>query len=209
MTISVGILKVGHGNILSVVRAANNYCDSIKFVNKPEDFKTINRLIIPGVGSFGYAMQSLKERGLIDSITKSKDDGLPIFGVCLGMQLMFSKSFELGVFKGLGFFDGEVSSIKKNKDESIKVPHVGWNRVESLNKPCTLFNGKLFYFNHSFCVKNVDQTNYDVINLTNYCGTSFVSHIARENVSGAQFHPEKSGEAGLAVYENFLKKKNY
>ena len=117
---------------------------------------------------------------------------------------MFSKSSELGVFRGLGFFDGEVSSIIVNKHESCKVPHVGWNRVESVFDPCGLFDGKLFYFNHSFCVKSVDVANYDVVSLTNYGGTSFVSHIGRENISGVQFHPEKSGEAGLAIYKNFL-----
>ena len=197
----LGIVNHRYANIHSVKKALNYInCNHIE-LNNPSDFNDIDAIILPGVGAFDAAMQVLKNSGMANSLIKANLNKTPIFGICLGMQLLFEKSEE-GSEKGLGLIEGSVKKIIQIDD--IKIPHMGWNETYYQNKS-NIFkkikNKSFFYYVHSYeCV----PLNKDVItSYTNY-GNKICSSIENENIIATQFHPEKSGSNGIKIYKNFI-----
>ncbi|MBC8555354.1 MAG: imidazole glycerol phosphate synthase subunit HisH, partial [Candidatus Brocadiales bacterium] len=164
-------------------------------INKPSDFDLVDKVVVPGVGSFKDAMQELENDGFISPI---QEFSKPILGICLGMQIMADLGFEFGNTKGLSLIDAEVKPILC----SGKIPHMGFNRiiVENSNILLDGVEREEFYFMHSY-----EMVNYtDIIALTKYNRHSFVSAIHKDNLYGVQFHPEKSREAGIRLLSNFI-----
>lgn len=200
----IGVLDYGMGNLSSVTNALEYLGLENCLLHSTDDFKNISHLIIPGVGSFAKAMENLQNRGFVESIKSFNNDGLPILGICLGMQLLAEKGTEPYECDGLGLVKGTVDLFP---DKSIRVPHVGWNGIKVVNNHPILEDVKLtadFYFVHSYQF-HVENEN-SIIAKTEY-GIEFPSIVKNEkqNVVGIQFHPEKSQKQGLQILTNFSK----
>ena len=169
-----------------------------------DKIKNASHVILPGVGSFGDAMASMAERGLVDTVREAALSGKPFLGICLGLQLLFAESDESPAVPGLGVLDGKISLIPKN--DGLKVPHMGWNSVE-IKQNLGIFkgipNGSYFYFVHSFYLNGA---NADEVAGTTQYGTEIQCAVEKGNLCATQFHPEKSGEIGLMLLKNFLAK---
>lgn len=169
-----------------------------------DKIKNASHVILPGVGSFGDAMASMAERGLVDTVRDAALSGKPFLGICLGLQLLFAESDESPAVQGLGVLDGKISLIPKN--DGLKVPHMGWNSVE-IKQNSSIFkgipNGSYFYFVHSFYLNGA---NADEVAGTTQYGTEIQCAVEKGNLCATQFHPEKSGEVGLMLLKNFLEK---
>ena len=201
---SVTIIDYDMSNIDSVARAIQDCGGQPTITNKEEIIKNADKIILPGVGSFYDAMTNLKKYNL-DKILYEQviEEQIPFLGICLGMQLLATKGYEVDTTNGLGWIDGEVKLFKP-LDKSTRIPHIGWNNVTYKKKSLLFENvpsGKDFYFVHSFhfVPKHVDE----IIATTPYCG-EFVSAIEKDNIFGVQFHPEKSQKVGFAILKNFL-----
>ena len=197
----IGIVDYNMGNLASVKNAFNKIGANAKIVNIPDKIKNYDKLILPGVGAFGDAMQHLKSTGMDEAIKDFVKSGKFLLGVCLGMQLLFEKSEEFGEHKGLGFIEGEVVYFDKKKLGERKIPHMGWNKLFNTNSP--LFKGlnnPYLYFVHSLHVVCDDEY---AIGKTIY-GYEFVSAVNKDNIFGFQPHPEKSHNEGLKILENFV-----
>jgi len=193
----IGIVNYGiAGNIHSVKKAVEKAGGNTLVINSPSDFNLVDKLVIPGVGSFKDAMQELESDNFIGPI---QEFSKPILGICLGMQILADLGFEFGKTKGLGMIDAEVKPILCDG----KIPHMGFNRIK-ITTPNILLEGvedKEFYFMHSY-----EMVNYtDIVALTKYNNHSFVSVVHKGNLYGVQFHPEKSREAGIKLLSNFIK----
>jgi len=201
----VAIVDYNMGNLASVKNAFAKLGKDTVVESNPEKFKEYDKLILPGVGAFGDAMQHLIERNMVDAIREFAVSGKPMLGICLGMQLLFESSEEFGKHEGLGIIKGHVSAFDSSKfSEPLKVPHMGWNRMFTTDH--ALFDGldenHYLYFVHTFhvtCTKSED-----IIGETDY-GYKFTSAVAHNNVMGIQPHPEKSHENGLKILKNFIK----
>ena len=197
----ITIIDYGMGNLGSIKNMLKKIGVDSLISNRKDEIVAADKLILPGVGAFDKAMLNLKKLDLIDLLNKKVlDEKVPILGICLGMQLLAKSSAE-GKEKGLGWIDGEV--LKFNVDKSLKVPHMGWNRVCPKNED-TLFKNMYkeprFYFVHTYYFKcNNDD---EVLSTTDY-GGDFVSAVNKENIYGVQFHPEKSHKFGMKLFENF------
>jgi len=200
----VAIVDYGMGNLDSVARAVEECGGDPVVTDRAADLETANRIILPGVGAFPEGMRNIRFRSL-DRILREQvaDKGIPLLGICLGMQLLASRGLEGGETEGLGFIDGEVRRLVPG-GEDVRIPHVGWNEVVVEGDP-PLFRGiqpgKDFYFVHSyhFCCTRRE----DVLARTPYCG-GFVAAVGRGPVFGVQFHPEKSQRTGFRLLRNFL-----
>jgi len=194
----IGIVNYGiAGNIHSIKKAVEKAGGKTLIINDKNQFQKIDKIIIPGVGSFKDAMQELKNDDLLDTLTKEIDTK-PTLGICLGMQILSTLGFEYGKTKGLNKINAEVKPILVDG----KVPHMGFNKI-SLQKDSKLLKGienEEFYFMHSYEVVNYT----DIITLTTYANHSFVSSIQKNNIYGVQFHPEKSRDAGIQLFKNFI-----
>lgn len=194
----IGIVDYGiAGNIHSIKKAIEKAGGKVQIVNKKDDFKTISKIVIPGVGSFKDAMEELKNDDLLD-ILKEEIKLKPVLGICLGMQILSMLGFEYGKTQGLEAIKAEVKPMIVD----AKVPHVGFNRINIINKNKLLkdLEDEEFYFMHSYEVVNYT----DIVSLTDYSGHTFVSSIQDKNIYGVQFHPEKSREAGIKLFKNFI-----
>ena len=193
----IGVVNYGiAGNIHSVKKAIEKAGGKTLVINKPSDFNLVDKLVIPGVGSFKDAMQELESDNFIESI---QEFDKPILGICLGMQIMADLGFEFGKTIGLGLLEAEVKPILCED----KIPHMGFNKIsiKTFNALLSGIEDEDFYFMHSY-----EMVNYtDVAALTKYKGHSFVSAIHKRNLYGVQFHPEKSREAGIKLLSNFIK----
>jgi glutamine amidotransferase len=192
------------GNIRSLQNALNHLGYDSKVTSRPEEIKTSNILILPGVGSFGQAMKNINNYGLKDVITEvAINKGIPFLGICLGMQLLADCGEEDGINSGLGLIPGKVLKFKSNK---IRLPHIGFNSLKYRDKSSSIFqniqNNSDFYFIHSFYYECQNESN--IIGTTEY-GDEFVSAINKDNIYGFQFHPEKSQSNGLLLLNNFIK----
>ncbi len=206
----ITIIDYGCGNILSLRRAIEEVGFISEVTNNSKKILNSNFIILPGVGAFNYAMSLLKEKNLINTLNdyvlnkKGK-----ILGVCLGMQLLLSKSFEMGEHKGLNFIDGEVVNININsKSKDFKIPHVSWNEIFLNSKKKNIFKidkkifNKDYYFVHSYM--SVTKNEEDTLAHCKYFDIDIPAIIQRENIVGCQFHPEKSGKNGLAFLKKIL-----
>jgi len=200
----IAIVDYNMGNLASVKNAFAKLGKDTVVENNPEKFKDYDKLILPGVGAFGDAMEHLKERNMVEPIKEFAASGKPMIGICLGMQLLFESSEEFGKHEGLGLIKGSVTAFDSSKfSEPLKVPHMGWNRMFTKEHP--LFVGldeeHYLYFVHTYHVNCTDEN--DIIGTTNY-GYEFTSAVAHDNIFGIQPHPEKSHENGLHILENFI-----
>ena len=198
----ITLLDYGAGNVRSVRNAIIKLGYSVKDVSSPEDILKAEKLIFPGVGSFGSAMIRLAEYGYLEPLIKYINDDRPYLGICLGLQTLFEDSEEsLGV-KGLGIISG---TVKRFDESALSVPQIGWNGI-TIQKPSSLFAGyhrEKLYFVHSYRAVPTPENNDWVLTETDY-GDKFISGVQKGRVAAFQFHPEKSGEAGLSILKNFL-----
>ena len=189
------------GNLRSVEKALESVGGRPRISADPEAVKNAERLILPGVGAFGDAMENLRRTGMDAAIREAVGAGVPLLGLCLGLQLLFTHSEEFGSHQGLNLIPGKV---RKFDGADLRVPHIGWNQIEDL-QPNPLLehiqDGSYFYFVHSLYVE--PDNSADVLSRTAY-GLRFCSIACRNNVWGAQFHPEKSQDNGKRLLENFL-----
>jgi len=195
----IGIVDYSAGNIKSVLKAFDHIGVKSRLVTSSSDFKGIDRLVLPGVGSFGHAVKQLGEKNLFRRIRMWLNDGRPFLGICLGLQLLYSGSEESGVEKGFAFFEGQCRIFQKGK-----VPQIGWNSIK-IEKDSPLFNGiesgTYFYFVHSYYAPCLNKR--DVLGSTNYF-EKYTSIAGRGSVFAVQFHPEKSGEEGIKLLRNWV-----
>jgi glutamine amidotransferase len=205
----IAIVDYGMGNLRSVHKAFERVGLQAIVTHETGVIKKATGLVVPGVGAFRKAMENLKELGLVDAIIEFIESGKPFLGICLGLQILFSESEEFGVQSGLGIFKGRVVRFSFSLPEvspsenSLKVPHMGWNVVHIRKRPPALEgieNGAHFYFVHSYYPVPEDQ---EIVATTTDYGGEFVSSIGRENLFACQFHPEKSQAAGLKILKNF------
>ena len=195
----IAVIDYGAGNLFSVRNALNALELENVITSDPEVLRQEDKLILPGVGAFPDAMNKLRETGLDQVILAEVEKGKPLLGICLGMQMLFDKSFEFGETSGLGLIPGEVVYMDC---PDLKIPHMGWSSVEVEN-PCPLAEGikagDMLYFVHSF--KAVTDLAY----ISLYCeyGGLVPGLVCKGNIFGAQFHPEKSGSVGLKILKNF------
>jgi len=200
----IAIIDYNMGNLASVQNAFAKLGKDTVVESNPTKFKEYDKLVLPGVGAFGDAMEHLREMNMIEAIREFAASGKPMLGICLGMQLLFESSEEFGSHAGLGLIQGNVKHFDVTKfEENLKVPHMGWNRMFTKEHP--LFNGlddmHYLYFVHTYHVECADEN--DIIGET-YYGYKFTSAVAHNNIMGIQPHPEKSHENGLKILENFI-----
>ena len=198
------IVDYGMGNLRSVQKAFEGFCQDVKVSSSSQDVLSADKVILPGVGAFGKAMEELKKRKLIKPIKEAISKGRPFLGICLGIQLLFSESDEGGKVKGLDVLKGKVKKL--DSAGGLKIPHMGWNRIEIKDngKGIGLMDGvpdgSYMYFVHSYYVEPQDE---NVILCKTEYGCKFVSGICKDNVYALQFHPEKSQGVGLGIVRNF------
>lgn len=199
----VAIIDYGAGNLSSVKKALDYLGAESEITQDRDKILSASHVILPGVGSFGDAMNSMQERGLVETVKEAALSGKPFLGICLGLQLLFEESDESPDVKGLGLLKGRIVTIPK--DNGLKVPHMGWNSVE-LKQKNGIFDGiddeSYFYFVHSYYLKDADV---DVVAGVTHYGVEIQCAVQKGNLSATQFHPEKSSKAGLKLLENFLK----
>lgn len=205
----IAIINYGAGNLYSISKALEGLGTKVKVTDSPETVKSADAVVLPGVGAFDEAIKNLARLQLIPAIKKSIGDGKPFFGICLGIQLLFSESEE-GNLKGLDIIKGKVRRFKLTRPDghrgevAKKIPHMGWNQVRCKKEvPIwrNLSNPSWMYFAHSFYPE--PRETEVIAALTDY-GTRFASMIWKNNVFGTQFHPEKSGRDGLLILKNFI-----
>jgi len=200
----IKIVNLGIGNVSSVQNMLKRIGFKSDIVNHGEDLNKVDKIILPGVGSFDAAMENIDNLGFRDILTnKVINNGIPILGICLGMQLFMEKSEE-GSLPGLGWINGKVKKFRLSKiNSTLKIPHMGWNNTNVI-KVNPLFpkvvNNQRFYFVHSYYVELSSRD--DIISTTQY-GIDFVSSLATKNIFGVQFHPEKSHRFGKTLLKNF------
>ena len=191
------------GNLASVYNACKLIDQKAVIVSNPNDVRKYDKVILPGVGAYGDAMENLNSTGMRDAIKEFAKSGKSMIGICLGMQLLFESSQEFGSHEGLGLIEGKVIAFDKTKMdmENHKVPHMGWNKI--FHKPNKLFDGlenPYLYFVHSYHVVTKDMY---TIGTTHY-GYDFASAVQKENIYGLQPHPEKSHDNGIRILKNFM-----
>lgn len=196
------IIDYGAGNLMSVKKALDYIGAKSTITSDPAEIEKADSVILPGVGAFGDAMDSMRSRGLDGAVKKAAVSGKPFLGICLGLHLLFAHSDESPDASGLGLLNGDISLIPNNS--GLKVPHIGWNSIE-IRENSRLFsgieNGSYFYFVHSYYLNGADES--DVAATTEY-GVKIECAIECGNMFATQFHPEKSGSAGLQVLKNFI-----
>ena len=197
----IAIIDYGAGNLQSVKKAFDFIGAESVITDNPEIINACDRILLPGVGSFGDAMDSMAKSGLVDTVKQNALSGKPFLGICLGLQLLFEESEESPGVKGLGIFKGKIK--KFSSDMGLKIPHIGWNSLEIKQKDGIFKNipdNSYVYFVHSYYLQAEDKN--DIATVTNY-GISFHSAVGKNNIFATQFHPEKSGDVGLQILRNF------
>jgi len=198
----IAVIDYGVGNLFSL-------CSSLKYIgadtivtSDKKEIKKADKIILPGVGAFADAKRKLDGQGLSELICEQAAEGKPIMGICLGMQMLFEKSYEFGEWQGLGLLQGDVIPMKNYVDSTLKIPHIGWNALK-IKKEHKLFRyiseGDCVYFVHSYFATRCSDS---VIATAEY-GRELTAAVAKGNVMGCQFHPEKSGEVGLNILRAF------
>lgn len=194
----IAIIDYGMGNLRSVQKAFEFLGHEAVITDDPGAIGRAEKVILPGVGAFEDAMRRLRQTGLGQALLEAAASGKPVLGICLGMQMMFEHSEENGHFDGLGLFPGTITRLE---DHGLKIPHMGWNTLQT--RDCPLFDAgddPCVYFVHSYCMADVSD---EWTAATCTYGQTFTAAICRGNVMATQFHPEKSGEAGLRMLKRF------
>ena len=203
----VAIIDYGVGNLFSLKSSLDFLGVESVVTDDKEVLASADRIILPGVGAFGDAAKKLKDSGLADFVKGKAKAGKPLLGICLGMQLLFDKSFEYGEHEGLGLISGEIRPISDVIPKDLKIPHIGWNALD-FTKDNPLFryinDGDHVYFVHSFYGANCEESTI----ATSEYGAPLTAAVAKGNVFGCQFHPEKSGKVGLNILRAFCEKEN-
>ena len=198
----IAIIDYGVGNLFSLVSSFKAIGADTVITGDIETIKKADKLILPGVGAFGDAIKKLRETSLDKVLIEQAKNGKPVMGICLGMQMLFEKSYEYGEHKGLGLLKGEVVPMENRLPENLKIPHIGWNAL-IFKKENPLFkyinNGDCVYFVHSYYAEGCE----DSLLATAEYGKELTAAVAKGNIYGCQFHPEKSGNVGLNILKAF------
>lgn len=196
----IAIVDYGIGNLRSVQKALEHVGAPARLVSSPAELEGAGAVVLPGVGAFGDGMRSLQSRGFVEPLCRIVEAGVPLLGICLGMQLLFEESEEMGYHRGLGLLPGRVRRFAGD----LKVPQIGWNQL-SWRRPNPLQagipDGAYAYFVHSYYVEPANPD--DILATTDY-GIAYASIVGREHLFGVQFHPEKSQAVGLRILRNFV-----
>ena len=199
----IAIIDYGAGNIQSVYKALKFIGADCKVTSDKDEILNADGAILPGVGSFGDAMDTMTKRGSKDTIIEYTKSGKPFLGICLGLQLLFPESEETPGVKGLDIFKGTITKIP-NQNRTLKIPHMGWDNI-SIKQKNGIFKGiegePYVYFVHSFYLKAQDK---DIVAATTQYGVEIDAAVQKGNIIATQFHPEKSGEVGLKMLKNFV-----
>lgn len=208
----VAVVDHGLGNLFSVRQACRQVGLDARVTADPDEVASAAAVILPGVGAFGHAMTQLRDRGLIPALEEVASSGVPLIGICLGMQLLMDVSHEFGVHEGLGLIPGRVELLAE-RSPSVKLPHMGWNDISTAATPADdpwaetplagLPGPVSMYFVHSFVA--VPDDSEVAIGYTTYAKRTFCSAVRSDNVFGVQFHPERSGAQGLKIYANIAR----
>ncbi len=202
----IAIIDYGVGNLFSLKSSFAAIGADAVVTNDPDTVRKAEKIILPGVGAFEDAACKLRSSGMADLIVSEAEKGKPIMGICLGMQLLFEKSYEYGEHKGLGLIKGAVRPIAEVISKDLKIPHIGWNALHFKQKNHPLFKyvkeDECVYFVHSYYAAECDE---NVVATAEY-GAELTAAVANGNVYGCQFHPEKSGEVGLNILRAFCER---
>ena len=194
----IAVIDYGMGNLRSVQKAFEYLGYKAVITQQPSEIQKADKVVLPGVGAFRDAMQTIKQKGIDKVLYDVVEQKKPLLGICLGMQMFFEKSYEYGEHKGLGILQGEIVKLPEN----VKIPHMGWNSLY-IKKKNPLFEGlsqePYVYFVHSYHL----NTEADIVSATTYYGKEIQVAAQKENVFALQFHPEKSGDVGLNILQNF------
>ena len=201
----IAVIDYGVGNVFSLCRSLEAIGQTPVVTGDPAQLRKADRLFLPGVGAFADAAAKLRETGLDEVVKEEAAKGKPLMGICLGMQLLFDESYEFGQYEGLGLIPGKVVGMEGTIPADLKIPHIGWNRLlfpeDRPRHPLlrTVEDGDCVYFVHSFYATDCDPS---VIAQAEY-GKVLTAAVAKDNVMGCQFHPEKSGTVGLNILRTF------
>lgn len=199
----IAIIDYGVGNLFSLESSLKAIGAQTVVSGDPDVIKSADKLILPGVGAFEDAAKKLKNSGLDEIIKEETLKGKPLLGICLGMQMLFERSYEFGCFEGLGLIKGEIRPISERIPKGLKIPHIGWNGLRFTKNDCPIFkyikDGDYVYFVHSYSAVNCTE---NTVAMTEY-GAELTAAVAKGNVYGCQFHPEKSSDVGLSILKAF------
>ena len=198
----IAIIDYGVGNLYSISHSLTSLGIENQVTRDEKAISQADKLILPGVGAFGDARKKLADTGMDQALLRRVREGAPLLGICLGMQLLFEKSYEYGVHPGLGLIPGEVCPLKDDIPKSLKVPHIGWNQlIFTGESPLLQYvrEGDSVYYVHSFYAKGAG----DAVKAVSEYGVMVPGLVQKGNVFGAQFHPEKSGPVGLSILRAF------
>ena len=198
----IAIIDYGVGNLFSLKSSFAAIGKEAVVTGDKEEIEKAERIILPGVGAFSDAMKKLEQSGLSEVIKDQAAKKKPLLGICLGMQLLFEKSFEYGEHKWLGLIDGEIRPIAEVIPDNLKIPHIGWNALEFKNKTDIfkyIKSGDFVYFVHSYYAATPDE---NITAVAEY-GYPLTASVMKNNIFGCQFHPEKSGNVGLDILKAF------
>ncbi|WP_243297968.1 imidazole glycerol phosphate synthase subunit HisH [Bacillus litorisediminis] len=203
----IGVIDYGMGNLFSVQKALERLKAPFFVSESIDELETASGLILPGVGAFPDAMKKLTETDMVPFIERKAAEGIPLLGICLGMQLLFTKSEEHGEHNGLGLLEGEVVRFpgKTEENQTYKVPHIGWNNLVFHKRDNQLLSGleeDFAYFVHSYYVRADEDA---VIAYSDYFDVKVPAIVGRDHIFGMQFHPEKSSKLGMQLLSNFTK----
>lgn len=198
----IAVIDYGVGNLFSVEKAFAQFSNDVKVTSDKSEIEGADKLVLPGVGEFGACMKNFEASGLIQTVMNRVAEGVPLLGICVGLQILFEGSDESPEAKGLGYFKGRVRRIVAPE---LKIPHMGWNSVEFRQKELPIFRdlpeNSYFYFVHSYHAVPEDA---GILAAVTEYGEKLTAAVAKDNVMATQFHPEKSGDVGLKLIKNFV-----
>jgi len=198
----IAVVDYGVGNLFSLKSSLSAIRADAVITRDPAVIQNSDHVILPGVGAFGDAADKLRETGMFDLMKETAASGKPMLGICVGMQLLFEKSMEFGEHEGLGLMKGTVDAIEPRLSRNLDIPHMGWNALHFVH-PSPLFQGiregEFVYFVHSYAAFGCE----DSVTAVSEYDLELTAAVQKDNVFGTQFHPEKSGEAGLRILKNF------
>ena len=198
----ITVIDYGVGNLFSLVSGFNKIGEKVTVSSDADVIRASDKLVLPGVGAFGDAAGRLRSSGLSDVIKEAAAEGKALLGICLGMQLFFERGYEYGLHEGLGLLRGEVAAMSEYIPSGLKIPHIGWNRLD-IKRESPLFkyvkSGEHVYFVHSYYAR----CGSDILLASTEYGKEITASVGEGRIFGCQFHPEKSGEVGLGILRAF------